>query len=79
MGMVQKLYGRHYDLHPLNISPEDVGHAGVARARVYIVMAYRGLVTEHYDVQEMFRRVCQKMRQFVCTEPSDYFVADEAQ
>ena len=35
--MVTELHGRHYNLHPIHISPEDVGYAGAARNRIYII------------------------------------------
>ena len=76
MKFLKKLYGKHYDLHPLFVEPKDVGHHGVARSRVYIIMVHRESVTQIYDCHSLYQEIANAMKLFVATRPSDYFIAD---
>ena len=46
MAMIKTLYSRHYDIRTLFVSPADQGHAGIARDRVYVILALKGRVEE---------------------------------
>ena len=76
MKFLRKLYGKHYDLHPLFVEPRDVGHHGVARRRVYIIMVHRESVAQVYDCNALYQEIANAMKLFVATRPSDYFIAD---
>lgn len=77
MGMIEKIYGRHYNIHPIYMDPSDLGHSGSSRARVYIIMVLKDEVVPTYDCNKMFREISHAMTQLVTTCPEDYFVADE--
>ena len=77
MGMIEKIYGRHYNIHPIYMDASDLGHSGSSRARVYIIMVLKDEVVLTYDCNKMFREISHAMTQLVSTCPEDYFVADE--
>lgn len=77
MGMIEKIYGRHYNIHPIYMDASDLGHSGSSRARVYIIMVLKDEVVLTYDCNKMFREISHAMIQLVSTCPEDYFVADE--
>ena len=68
MPMIMLLYSRYYAIKKLHVSPADQGHAGVARDRIYLVLALKG-------------KVSQFIKRRVQTRPCDYLVAswDELQ
>ena len=63
-------------VRPIRVSPQDVGHAGAARDRVYIIMAHRDRVVETYDVHKMFRTISTTFQKLAQTRVQDYYVAD---
>ena len=77
MGMIQYLYGRHYELHPFVVTPSDVGHSGTARERMYIIMAHKQRTKQKFDVNALFKSVSAVIRRLVQTKPSDYMGASE--
>lgn len=76
MGFLTELYGQHYQLNPIFVEPRDVGHHGVARARVYVICIHKKSVEPIYDCQKLFHEISTQMKLFVATKPSDYFVAE---
>ena len=76
--MIKKIYGRHYNIHPIYMDTSDLGHTGSSRARVYIIMVLKDEVVQTYDCNKMFREISTAMQQLVSTNPEDYFVADVA-
>ena len=73
--MIQKLYGRHYAIEQLFVTPADQGHAGVARSRTYLVLALRRLVERTQDLQQVYKLVSDAIACRVHTRPRDYLVA----
>ena len=37
--MIKRLYGEHYHIWTLRVEPADVGHAGVNRERLYLILS----------------------------------------
>lgn len=76
MAMIKTLYSRHYDIRTLFVSPADQGHAGIARDRVYVILALKGRVEEAFNVENMYAKVSAFIRKRVQTVPSDYLISD---
>lgn len=77
-GMIEKVYGIHYKIYPIFMSPGDLGHQGTARRRVYMILAHKKLVTQTHDCWTMFSLISRAMKVRVATVPSDYFIATKA-
>ena len=75
MDMIERLYSRYYTIKRLDVDPSHQGHAGMARPRVYLVLARKHRVQEMHDVQDMYQRVADFISGLVATEPQDYLVA----
>ena len=75
MEMIERLYSRYYTIKKLVVDPSDQGHAGMARPRVYLVLARKGKVTEVHDVVDVYEKVSGFISGLVATEPHDYLVA----
>eukprot|EP00435_Cladocopium_sp_Y103_P042015 s1084_g11.t1 len=76
MGMIKRLYSRHYMMKVLRVSPADQGHAGIARDRIYVVLALKGRVEEAHNVQDVYAKVSKFISDRVQTVPSDYLISD---
>ena len=76
MGMVRKVYGRHYEIHSIYMEPGDLGHSGVARSRLYLILALKGSVVAVTDCNDIFEKISSAMKSRVATVPADYFIAD---
>ena len=72
---MQKLYGNHYDIYPLYCKPEDSGHSGAARNRVYFVLVHKTNAVMTCDVQYLYDCVTAVIKKHVRTEVSDYLVS----
>lgn len=55
MRMIHKLYGLHYFIEQLMVSPEDVGHSAVARDRTYLILWHKKKVVKMYDPQVLYQ------------------------
>ena len=75
MPMIHTLYGKHYRIEPIYVTPSDPGHTGVARERVYVIMTLKRKVEPIHDVQALYCRVAGFIQKHVQTKPSDYFVS----
>ena len=63
-----------YNLYPLYVDLADVGHAGAARKRVYVIVVskqYRVIA----DPQLIYEDVAAEIRQRFSTSPADYLTA----
>ena len=78
MTMINTLYGRHYNITQLFVSPADQGHSGVARDRTYLVLTLKDKVTQVHDVEVVYRKVSTYIRQRVQTRASDYLIATKS-
>lgn len=76
MEMIKTLYAKHYDIEQLFVSPTDQGHAGIARDRLYLILALRGKVKQVHNVKCIYRKVSHYIRRRVATRPSDYLVSN---
>ncbi|CAE7835498.1 unnamed protein product [Symbiodinium sp. CCMP2592] len=72
--ILRTLLADAYNIYPLYVDLEDVGHAGVARSRVYVVV-----VTKMYRVlanpQDIYEKVARELRLRFFTRPWDYLTA----
>ena len=75
MTMIEKLYGRYYNIDQLFVSPADQGFDGVARDRTYLVLARKGVVRQDFDLRDVYSRVTKYIKKHVTTEPCDYIIA----
>ncbi|CAE7244744.1 unnamed protein product, partial [Symbiodinium sp. CCMP2456] len=73
--MIEKLYGNHYDIHPLYCKTDDTGHSAASRDRVYVVLVHQQRAVMTLDIKSLYDRVAGKIRNLVRTEVSDYLVA----
>ena len=73
--MIEKLYGNHYDIHPLYCTTDDTGHSATSRDRVYVVLVHRQRAVLTVDIKSLYNRVAGKIRKLVQTEVSDYLVS----
>ena len=75
--MVEHLYGQHYRIYPFYLNTEDVGHRGMARARVYIFLAHKERVClrEGVDIYEVYRKIAATIKSAVQTQPRDYLIS----
>ncbi|CAE7811005.1 unnamed protein product [Symbiodinium sp. CCMP2592] len=79
MHMIRLLYGRYYDIQQLWVTPSDQGHAAVARARTYLILARLGQVEQVHDPSFVYDQVTDNIKARVQTRPRDYFVATRNQ
>ena len=75
MNMIETLYGRHYDIVQLFVSPADQGHAGVARNRTYLILTRKHVVRQVRDVTKVYTELSHHISSLVQTRPRDYLVA----
>ena len=68
-----------YQLYPLNVSPEDVGHKAVARLRVYVFCCHKETGVYLFDLYEVYAKIKSHMAHYVKTQCKDYFAASELQ
>ena len=77
MPMIVRLYGKHYDIHPIYATPGDQGHSGVARDRVYLILTLKKKLVPITDLQQLYVNVSKFIQKYVCTKPSDYMVSSK--
>lgn len=77
MDMICKLYSRHYNMQVLNVSPADMGHAGYARDRIYLILWLKGTVDQIMDPEVLYSAISHYIQRFVKTEPKDYLVSSQ--
>ncbi|CAL1150917.1 unnamed protein product [Cladocopium goreaui] len=77
--MIWALYSRHYNIRILRVCPADLGHFGVARDRIYLIMSLKEAVIEVVDPIQMYAKVKEYVQSFVRTEPKDYWVSTTAE
>ena len=77
MPMIHKLYGYHYEIHPIYCRCADVGHTANTRNRVYVILVHKTNAHLVHDVQELYDAATDTIRSYVWTEISDYLVAEQ--
>lgn len=74
--MIQELLADLYHVHPLRVDFPDVGHSGVSRERVYVVIASKQLRVLA-DPVAIFATISSALRERYTTRPSDYMTAEK--
>ena len=77
MQMIKFLYGSHYHLYPFFITPDDIGHTAVSRARVYIIMVHRERVEMVIDPYPLYEKIRETITRLIYTRPRDYLIASD--
>ena len=75
--MIKFLYGSHYTLYPFFVTPDDIGHTAVSRARVYIIMVHRERVEMVIDPYPLYEKIKETIAHHIHTRPRDYLIASE--
>ena len=74
--VIEDLLSDLYNIYPLKMDLADVGHSGVSRRRLYVIV-----VTKHArmlaDPTLVFQHISTHVRQFYRTEPKDYLIAGQ--
>ena len=71
LDMIWTLYSRFYNIRILRVCPADLGHFGVRRDRIYIIMTLKEAVIEVADPIQVYAKVKEYVQSFVRTEPKD--------
>ena len=77
--MIKLLYGDDYDIYPISVDCAHQGHGGVARSRVYIVLAHKErcrLVDPTNDIETVYKLVSRYIQRYIKTSPRDYLIAE---
>lgn len=78
MDMMQECHPE-YDLFQTFCEPADVGHAGCARKRTYVIGAHSEKTVILEDPFEMQQRINKYIHKRAKTRPSDYLIASAAE
>lgn len=73
--MIQKLYGRHYDIYPLYCRTDHSGHSGTTRARLYVACVHKKRARVMRDIKKVYMAMAKTMMKHVQTTPDDYMIA----
>ena len=68
------MLGDLYNIYPLYVDLDDVGHSGASRHRVYVILALKTL-RMIADPRQVYARVSATLRQTYTTRPRDYLNA----
>lgn len=77
--MVEELLGDSYHILPLDVAPSDLGLNGVARSRKYIFCHHKATCRYLFSLHSAYSEICNKLQQYIHTEPKDYCVASACQ
>ncbi|CAJ1446413.1 unnamed protein product [Effrenium voratum] len=72
---IEQLFMPEYRMLQLFVTPEDVGHSGVARARTYIYLYDWRKLEYLHDVFELYSNISKEIRKVARTQPEDYMVS----
>ncbi|CAE7767922.1 unnamed protein product [Symbiodinium necroappetens] len=70
------LLGDLYNIYPLQVKTDDVGHCGVSRNRLYIILVSKEC-QQITDPVQLYNSVAERNRSMFSTEPKDYLLAPE--
>lgn len=73
--LIKACYGQHYQIFPMQVDVDQVGHSGACRMRVYCIMAHCSRTIQVYDPCQLYSEIVSKLRCYAATTPDDYFVA----
>lgn len=76
MNMIAKLYSKYYNICVLKVSPQDQGHSGVARDRVYLVLTLKSQVEQVFNPNMLYAKITEYITARVQTRPRDYLISD---
>ncbi|CAJ1370407.1 unnamed protein product [Effrenium voratum] len=71
---IQKLFPDHQALQVF-LTPADVGHAGMRRARTFIYLRHRERCQYLWDIYDTLAAVTRVISKTVKTKPSDYLIS----
>ncbi|CAJ1375573.1 unnamed protein product [Effrenium voratum] len=75
MGVLESLMEPEYQLYRLQVDCEDVGHAGIARTRTYVIMRHVQTTDCLYDPMDLYEQVREYIMPRARTQPRDYMIA----
>ncbi|CAE7222873.1 unnamed protein product [Symbiodinium sp. CCMP2456] len=74
--ILDKLLGDLYNVYPLRVEPADVGHSGVSRTRLYVIVVIK-TARKLADPVQLFHSVADHVRTRFQTKPRDYLIAGD--
>ena len=77
--MIKRLYGEHYHIWTLRVEPADVGHAGVNRERLYLILSHRERTEQICCPLQLYSGIKDFIIRRVKTRPCDYFVSSPSE
>ncbi|CAE7725718.1 unnamed protein product [Symbiodinium sp. CCMP2592] len=76
LGILSGLLGDLYNIYPLQVKTDDVGHSGASRNRLYIIVVSKQC-EQLKDPVQLYNFVAERNRSVFSTQPKDYVFADE--
>ena len=68
-----------YDIYPLRVGPEDVGHTAVRRERVYVFCCHHETGEYQYDLYQLYDMIKKSIGEVASTRCRDYFISTPTQ
>ena len=75
--LIKLIYGYHYNIYPIYVSTDDVGHSGCTRNRVYIILAHKKRVRMLQNPYRMYKKIRKTIKKHIFTRPSDYLISPQ--
>ncbi len=76
MGMIEILYGKHYNIYEIIADCSDQGHSGLSRLRIFVICAHKVHTTMLCDPVLLYDKITAVVKKYARTEPKDYLVSD---
>ena len=77
MNIIELLWGEHYWIYTIYSEPKDLGHNGVSRPRIFILLLHKLKGKLLFDPRLLYCMIRDNVTQFVRTRPRDYFIASD--
>ena len=74
--ILKGLVGDTYNIYPLQVKTDDVGHSGVSRNRLYVILVSKQC-QQIMDPVQLYSSVAKRNHSRFSTQPKDYMIADE--
>ena len=74
--ILESLLGDLCNVYPLRVEPADIGHSGVSRARLYVIVAMK-TARVLADPVQLVHSVADHVRARFQTKPRDYLIAGD--
>ena len=72
---LRTLMAKDYQLYCLEVHSEDCGHAGVGRARRYVILRHLATTEALHCPHELYAKIANYISSRIHTRPSDYMLA----